>query len=45
MPGYEGSAMDEDTEEGIHFNHTQKIPVSLIKQNDKVAAIVRIYSH
>ncbi|CDW76667.1 serine threonine protein kinase [Stylonychia lemnae] len=33
---YEGSAVDEDMEEGAHFSQTQKIPISLIKQQDKV---------
>lgn len=27
---------DEDMEEGINFNKTQKIPISLIKQQEKI---------
>lgn len=27
----EGSGLEEDIEEGAHFSHTQKIPISLIK--------------
>jgi hypothetical protein len=29
---------DDDIEEGIHFNKTQKIPISLIKQQEKLPA-------
>lgn len=37
QPGtQEGSALEEDMEEGAHFSQTQKIPISLIKQQEKV---------
>eukprot|EP00347_Sterkiella_histriomuscorum_P009533 403340844 len=35
---HEGSALEEDMEEGAHFSQTQKIPISLIKQQEKIVS-------
>jgi hypothetical protein len=42
--GIEASSLEEDMEEGVHYSHTQKIPISLINQQEKISgSSVRIW--